>query len=424
MRYFPPAVCLFLVLLSGCAQNQMKVEQAAVQLQSGNLGSAMIELETFQPSARDVPYHLMNLALLKFAAGDYQGSIDALQTAKAQIQEFETSSVSENLQAASVNETLRSYVGTPSERVMIHFYLALSYLGLGQFDGARVEILQANVLLKEPAYEDSLSGELASAHMLSAMVFEMNQEFSNARISYAKALSIMRERKQAIPDALKLGLLSMSAKLGLTKEYEAYKAEFGLPDDYLKQGESTLFLIYANGLASPKKQKKVSVFSPTLEQIISLALPAYDPLTSADIPPRVIAKLDDSNVNFELIEDINLLLREDLSQEIGTLTAMTLARAVVKYQATKEIQAQSGALGLLSTVATHLSEIADLRNWRMLPAQILIARIALNNKEDETSNESRIQFNQRAPISIEKSQSGYWLLMSQDYSDKFILFKK
>lgn len=402
----------------------MKVEQAAVQLQSGNLASAIIELESFQPSSRDTPYHLINLALLKFAAGDYQATIDALQTAKSQIQEFEISSVSENLQAGSVNETLRSYVGTPSEKVLIHFYLALAYLGLGQFDGARVEILQANVLLKEPAYEDSLSGELASVHMLSAMVFEMNQEFSNARISYTKALSIMRDRKQAIPDALKLGLLSMSAKLGLTKEYENYKTEFALPDAYQKQGKSTLLLLYANGLASSKKQKKVSVFSPTLEQIISLALPAYDPLTSADIPPRVIAKLDDSNVNLELIEDVNLLLREDLSQEIGALTAMALARAVVKYQATKEIQTQSGALGLLSTVATHLSEIADLRNWRMLPAQILIARIPLDNTEDESVSESLIQFNQRAPISIEKSQLSYFLLMTQDYSDKFILFKK
>lgn len=417
MINFVKSLLLACILLSGCAQNQMLVEQAAFQLKSGEIDLAVTSLEAFEPSSRDVPYHLLNLGLLKFKAGDYQASIQALESAKTSINALQTSSITENLQAASVNETLRSYVGTPSERVLIHFYLALSYLGIGDFSGARVEILQANVLLQEPAYEDSLSGELASVHLLSAWVFEMNQEYSNARISYAKALSIMRERKQNIPHALKLGLLTVSYKLSLKQEYEAYKKEFDLPDEVLNTSGATLFLIYDNGLVSPKKQKRVSMFSAELNQIISLVLPTYEPLIHKDLPPNFKVTIDNKKIPFELLEDVNSLLREDLSQEMDVLTAMTFTRAVVKYQATKEMQNKSDALGLLSTLATNLSEIADLRNWRMLPAQMFVARMTV-------SKEKLIQFNQQKSIAVNAQGARYILLMTQDYSNKFVLFKK
>lgn len=395
----------------------MLVEHAAFQLKSGEVDLAVTSLEAFEPSSRDVPYHLLNLGLLKFRAGDYQASIQALESAKTSINTLQTSSVTENLQAASVNETLRSYVGTPSERVLIHFYLALSYLGVGDFSGARVEILQANVLLQEPAYENSLSGELASVHLLSAWVFEMNQEYSNARISYAKALSIMNERKQKIPRALKLGLLTMANKLGLKQEYKKYKQEFSLSDDALNTNKTTLFLIYDRGLVSPKKQKRTSAFSAELNQVISIAVPTYEPLINNDLAPNFKATIDNEKIPFELLEDVNVLVREDLAEEIDSLTAMTFTRAIVKYQATKEIQSKSDGLGLISNLAASLSEIADLRNWRMLPAQMFVARMAV-------SEEKLIQFSQQKSIAVNAKGARYILLMTQDYSNKFVLFKK
>lgn len=412
-------VILLAALLSGCAQNQMRVERAASLLMNHDMASALTEIDSIklQEASRDSVYNLMNVGTIKFIAGDYSASMQYLQAAKQAIKALQATSISENLQAASINETLRAYIGSPSEQLFIHFYLALNYLALNDFYGARVEILQANAKLKEVADKDSLSGQLASIHMLSGMMFEMEQDISSAMIAYRKAAQIMQARKQALPLALQQSLLNMSAKLGLSKEYKEYKTRFSRSAVRPTKNQTTLFVLYANGLVSPKRQVKVGVFSHDLSQQISLALPHYAPVQYALIP-NISAMLNATTLALEALEDVDVLAREDLKREMPSLQATTLARAVVKFQATRLANEQSEGLGVFTAIASHLSEMADLRSWRILPARFLVARQVLEQKAQT------LKFNTQPTINIQPKQAKYILLVAQDYSNHFILFKK
>ncbi len=412
-------VCLLLVILSGCAQNQIQVEQTATLLMNNDIAGATAEIDKIklQETSRDHVYNLMNVGIVKFIAGDYAASMQHLQAAKKTIAALQALSISENIQAATINETLRAYIGSPSEQLLIHFYLALNYLALNDFYGARVEILQANAKLQTLAEKDSLSGQLASVHMLSGMIFEMDNDTSNAMISYRKAAEIMQQRQQPLPYALKQSLLNMSAKLGLKKEYTAYKQQFSMQAKRANKNQSTLFVLYANGLVNPKQEAKVSVFSVDLSQQVSLALPFYAPVNMA-LMPQVLAVFNGQQMPLEKLENINLLAKEDLAREMPTLQATTLARAVIKFQATRLANEQSEGLGVLTAIASHVSEMADLRSWRLLPAQLLISRQIISNSN------AQLSFNAQPAINISATGATFLLLVAQDYSNHIILFKK
>jgi len=83
-------------------------------------------------------------------------------------------SISENALSFVVNDATVSYAGDDYEQVLVHLYMALNYLELGQRDEARVEALQVDTKLREigekiPANkftEDALS------RYLTGMIYE------------------------------------------------------------------------------------------------------------------------------------------------------------------------------------------------------------------------------------------------------------
>jgi hypothetical protein len=257
--------------------------------------------------------------------------------------------------------------------------MSINYLMLNDLDAARVEVLQADVVMKELAREDKPIGQLASAHYIAGLVYELGGELDDAMISYRKAANIMSLRNMPPPPALKSSLLSLSQHLGLDEEYERYREQFDFAVNPHALDAAEIIVIYWDGVVTSKRGNSLSVWAPSLGQAVSLALPYYPPSNYVEHPFNL--HVAGQNHRTETIEDVEALLREDLDDESAAIYASTLARMVGKYALVKSASNQDSGLGLLVNIATMLSELADTRSWNMLPSTIQFARFSLPTGE-------------------------------------------
>ena len=366
---------LLAVLSQACAVQQYQVNSLAERLDYAAPETILHSLEANRPSQRDRAQYLLNTGLLKSITGDFEGAILDLQSAKRILNSLQAISVSENLAAATINETLRSYDASPSERVLLHVLLSIDYLMLNDLDAARVEVLQADVVMNELAREDRPIGQLASAHFIAGLVYELNREFDNARISYQKAGNLMTLRNMSPPSALRSSLLSLNRRLGVDAgdngDLEPSLPLARPPDPNMAE----IIVIYWDGVVTSKRGTSASVWSPELNQIVSLALPYYPP--SDYVARPFTLRIAGEEHRTEMIEDIETLLRQDLEDESAAIHAMTLARMVSKYQIVKSAGDHSEGLGLFANIVAMASESADIRSWNMLPSSIQIERFSL-----------------------------------------------
>ena len=366
---------LLSVLLQSCAVHQQKVNSLAEQLEHSTPEDTLLSLESISPPGRDRAQYLLNTGLLKSITGDFEGANRDLQSAKDILDDLQAISVSENLGAAIVNETLRSYDGSASERVLLHLLLSINYLMLNDLDAARVEVLQADVVMKELAREDKPIGQLASAHYIAGLVYELGGELDDAMISYRKAANIMGLRNMPPPPVLQSSLLSLSQRLGLDEEYKKYREQFTFAVKPHAPDTAEIIVIYWDGVVTGKRGNTLSVWVPALNQAVSLALPYYPPSNYVENP--LILSMAGQLHRTAPIEDIETLSREDLDDQSAAIYAMTLTRMVSKYELVKSAGNQNDSVGLFINIITMLSESADIRSWNMLPSTIQFARFSL-----------------------------------------------
>lgn len=368
-----PALGLALLLVQGCASWQ--VNQIAGQLPGLGAEQALQKLEQVKVPDRDRAHYLLNRGMLHFYVGNLAQSRADLAEAQGIMAALQASSVVENLAAVSTNETLRSYTGTATDQVLVHALLALTYLCEGNLDGARVEILQSQVEMQRLAKEDSSSGQLPSVRFLAGVVYELNREWDNALISYRQAYQILLQRSQSVPVALQDSLLMLTRRQGLKEEHEKFSAAFSRVYVPADAGEGELFVLFFDGVVSRKHETRISIVAGEHPQMVSVVVPAYNP---SHYTPRTMTLLVNGNpVATQVIEDLELRARDDLSDEMVRIMATTTARAVAKYNLVNEVQNQNGVAGLLANMATVMSEQADLRSWNMLPASIQVARLRI-----------------------------------------------
>ena len=376
---FKLIVVLTALLMQGCAFQQWKINNIAEQLRGGSAQQALLAMQGIEAPKRDQAQYLLNLGMLKHLNGDLLGSTQDLQAAKDLMAQLQAISVREVMGATTVNETLRSYIGTPSERVMVQQLLALNYLAQGDLDGARVEMLQSAVLLRKVAHKGSLSGQLASAYFMSALIYDLGREWDDALIAYRHTAELMDERGQSLPAALQDSLLRFTEQLGFKDEYQQYAQRFGRGAVRLKPDEAEVIALYWQGVVSAKKQSKISVFAPNLGHHISLAVPSYSDFYST-LNSNLVS-IGQYQANTQLLDDVEVLAREDLQVQMPKITATTLLRAVAKHQAVKQAKesgSQNGGGGLfafIADVASVLTEVADVRSWNTLPSNIQVARL-------------------------------------------------
>lgn len=223
------------MLLGGCATYGNIMEPTIKSLQQGDYPAAQTNLEkVLKPTGNDRLLYYLELGVIKHLENDFAASNALLEQAERIAEDLETKSLSNSLIVMMSNPRKGPYAGEQFEKVYINYYKALNYLGLAQqaqsnsdyftaLDGARVEarrlILRLNTIRDEKGsyaeqqqaneeaglfasvvdiFNTVLRGNLidmdsiryrddAMAHYLSALSFEMNADYNNARLSYQQA---------------------------------------------------------------------------------------------------------------------------------------------------------------------------------------------------------------------------------------------
>ena len=375
------------VVLQACAAQHQQVNSLAEQLDNSTPEATLLSLQSITPPARDRAQYLLNTGLLKSMTGNFEAAIEDLQIAKDILNELQAISVSENLAAATINETLRSYDGSASERVLLHVLLSIDYLMLDDLDAARVEVLQAAVVMDELAREEKPVGQLPSAHYIAGLVYELSGELDNARISYRKAANLMAMRNMSLPGYLQNSRPSPASPPAVDETAAEAVDEAVDEGVYQYSGQvspaavlpdpntAEIIVIYWDGVVTSKQGTSIRVWVPAMNQMVSLAVPYYPP--SNYIRQPFTLSIAGQQHRTETIEDIEALLREDLADEAAAIHAMTLARIISKHQFVKSVNEQNSNLALFANIFTMLTESADTRSWNMLPSTIQISRFWL-----------------------------------------------
>ena len=373
-----------LLQLSGCASYSQGFEPIEAQLAAQDPAAAMQILEKKGPGRNELLLYLLNKAMLQRMQHDFAASNQSFEQAKQVIQTYSAVSISEESAAFIINDATRTYTGTPLEQVMLHVYAALNYLELGDQDAARVEALQVEVRLRQlmQDFPESTLSVDPFARYLSGMIFEDLGEYSDAMIAYRKAYEAYQAHAELytlnVPNYLKRDLLRMASKVGLTNEYTRFEAQFGLtlhnnPATAQENGE--IVVLFHNGLAPIKREHSVAVIDPGSGRLIRVSLPYYQFRQQRISRARIETK--GMSAQTQPVEAIDNIAEQTLQAYMPAITARAVARAVLKYNMSREAGKQNDVAGLIVNIAGVLTERADTRSWLSLPANIQMARLQL-----------------------------------------------
>ena len=365
------------IVLSSCASYSQRVGDIQAHLYNNNPKEAITALEKKIPNANDLVLRDLNLAILNRQVGKFEKSNQYFEKAKTKIELLKGVSLSDQLQAMSVNEETIEYQGQHYEQLFIHGFAALNYLDLGLVDSARVEILQAQEKMKEwGTPEEGTSGYLWLLY-LSGIIYEQLDEFDNALISYRQLAERMIALDMTVPEYVQKDMLRLTKKQSLDEEHkqwlETFKIEKYTPND---DNEANVIVFFFNGLAPLKRSHYLPRFSRDAGKNINIALPYY-PKARHTIRTATL-KLGKKSQNTIQIESVDTLARQALSDDMPAIVLRGLLRKGVKRNLVGRLdRSSSGLISLISRVASIATEHADTRSWNSLPNDIQIARFSV-----------------------------------------------
>ena len=385
--------------LGGCATYSGSFRVVERDLAAQKYDAALSDVEKESKSAKDRVLYLLNKGMILRMKRDFVGSNVAFEAAKTEMDRLYAASVTENALSVMVNDSMVSYSGDNYERVLLHLYMALNYLELGQPDSARVEALQVDDDLREFAekHPGTKFSEDAFTLYLTGMIYEDRGEWSDAMISYRSAYKAYKRESAdftgAMPSMLKNDLLRMAKQQGLTDELHKYETEFSADlqnDKSVDPDQGELVFILNNGLAPVKHERAMTLFDPNSGTVVRIALPYYHSQNNNVVAARIT--VNDKQATTELTENIDAVAKKNLAAHMPAIIARSVARAVVKAEAVKKARevamnssnngnndnALFGMLGALALqVAAVATEQADTRSWLTLPSNIQMARLSL-----------------------------------------------
>lgn len=389
-------------ILEGCASQMAIVrqyQQMRPELLRGEWAAAAAELEGTKGTAykvRDrVPY-LLNLGTLQHYAGEYEASMQSLIEAEQEMRALWTKSVSGEASRFLVNETSVAYAGADFERILVYLYTALNRVAQGRIQDALVEARRADEELKrmKVAYqgEDGLGTvytQDAFMLWLVGLFYEIEGSFEDARLAYLAAAEAYREVYDRFgteaPSYLAEDVRRAAWLAGRERKPPAGDED---TTEWWGEGWAELIVIHGNGEAPQKVEETLN--APTLDgYLVRVALPRF-----VIRPPKV------KRVRVEAAgraawgaeaEPVSRIAAAQFEAQKPAIVARAVARAAIKYAATKAAQRAVGGgrkasserrtagalVGLLANIAFAANESADLRAWTTLPSEFRVARLWL-----------------------------------------------
>jgi uncharacterized protein len=438
------AVPLLALCLTGCAAssvfspypNQAKEFRTAID--TAKEADALEKLDGKRDSADKILY-LMERGRVGQLAGLTDGSLTdfgaVLEAMDVNEDKASLSLTDRGAQGTSIltNDNAIPYKGEVYERVLVHHYQALNYLGQNDLQGAGVEIRRANQYQTEAA--DAHNAEIAKAEedarsnnisanpddfaaqfaamdtitgkvknsfqnaytfYLSGLIYEALGEDNNAYIDYKKAVEIYPDNQWLQNDVLRL-----AKRLAMREDYDRYRKQFGREAQSAAPGTGTIAVLYEEGFVAAKDQLMLPL--PTIHGWVSVAFPIYN--SPWQVPEGLSVSAGDSTLGAtESIVNVHALAVKSLKEHLPAMLVRQTLRAGAKYAMQKEANDRGGALaGITTQIYNIVSEQADRRSWLTLPRDAQILRSALPSGEHMLTLSAGVQ-QQTTSVTVQASK--------------------
>ena len=351
--------------LAGCAVHALATYYD--RLRDGDLAAAEEKLGDIPERRKNEVLIKMHYALLRQLEQRYVDSNGLLEDVKRQSEELAPLSLSESAAALAINDAVQSYSGSIFERVMVYCSKYMNYVALRQFNEARIEMRQAELMLREWRRELSAFPYLP---FLVALAYEALGQEDNALVAYRRSLEAYGDQ---IPLVVKQSYIDLLYRAGRRRELAEQEERLGLNAN---PAPASLIVFGTSGLVSRREAFSVYHIHPETGQSFFVSLPTYGSRPYQPSPPSV--QIDAAPVDFELLLDLEQEMRAALAEDMPILILRALTRALIKQQAQRAVDQQDNSLLSLGfLVARVATAVADTRSWDSLPGALYIARVPL-----------------------------------------------
>jgi hypothetical protein len=348
---------------------------------------------------RNAALYYLDEGITFHLAGRYSESNESFSRAESIMDALYTKSLSKEAASFLISDNTVPYRGEDFERAMVNLFMALNYATLGAWEDSLVEARKVDnkLLVINANYDEDKKNvykEDAFIRFLMGTLYEADGELNDAFISYRKAEEIYRvdylpNYGVRPPEFLIENLITAAEGMGFYREMEEIQSKYPLVacrNLSEKRGMVELFLVHYNGIGPEKVEDSFAIPMPD-GYIMKMAYPRFVrknfQISHAEVTLKNRQERPCARFPTLLMEDIGAIARTNLDNRINRIKAKAIARATTKYLASKAAEKAATDkkgqwAGLLVKVAANVASVAteqaDIRHWRLLPAEIRVGR--------------------------------------------------
>ncbi|MGM0529743.1 MAG: COG3014 family protein [Bacteroidota bacterium] len=415
---------MFGIIAGGCATYYQQNQRFQQYITSGNFQKAdqWLQNNKHKKEGKNKLLFYLNHGYVGWMLDQYEKSNRHFGEADLIIEDYIKNYGLEALSLVT-NPTIKPYKPEDFEAVMLHYFTALNYIQLEDYEGALVECRRINIRLNllNDKYQDHKNRYQrdAFAHNLMGMIYEADDDYNNAFIAYRNAFEVYKEDyteyfNMSVPEQLKKDLLRTAHLTGFKDEVRYYEKLFNMDYEYQPKENGEVIFFWLNGFGPVKDEWSIrftKVPSPRENHVImqsreldvsfpiyigdkskkekeafselrffKVAFPKY--LERKPVYKNAAVYTQNQKYSFELAQDINEIafktLRDRMLRELGNAIARIATKKALEALADEEDE----NLGTIVNIVNTLTETADTRNWQTLPYSIYYTRIPLKEGEN------------------------------------------
>lgn len=300
-------------------------------------------------------------------------------------------SAARNVGAVLTNDMALVYDPTPTEKILVNFYKALSFWADGDYANARVEFNRANERtrmaveryskqIEEARQEAEEAKKKANAGSINFSSFASNpkvagsigawevyDDFMNPTVAFTNAL-FLAAQDGPNSDNARVFMRRVQAMLGGNSErHPAF--------DYTDINDGYIWIIAETGLGPILTERRLDLPIPYDDNalILSLAFPNVDGRPNSVSLNRYT--INNAQLSFTELADMNKLVRTEFSKRWPAIATRQVVSAFTKAAIQRTADGESVYLGLATKLFTVAVTKADTRIWTLTPQKWSVAKL-------------------------------------------------
>jgi len=377
-----------------------QIDQALTQHEANNTGGDF-----------DLLYYLEKGELLRLK-NQYKDSAAAWLLADHKVNEWENEAkiragaILENIGAVTLNDKTRRYDGHDYEKVMLSTQLALDHLLTGDWNSARTEIKKTHereAIIAEINAKDTEALEQESKEKGITTTFKDLNGYPVETLNSAEVTTLKNGYQSAFSHYLAGFVYEALNEQGLASPGYRQAIELQPDKKILEDGLSTLEM--RPSLRKPTQTDVLFVVesgaAPALSSItipvpvivsnlgvIPISFPVLHSDPSHTLQPSTLGIDGRDTLPLAAVTSLDTMSKRALRDDMPGIIVRGIVRAAAKTMSQKALMDQGGGAaiaGIALNIANVVTESADERTWRTLPATISIARMTIPSGKHDLS---------------------------------------